>query len=46
MDDFLTNHPEIRMLTTAVADLNGQARGKRLPVTLTNLPFHTPRYKR
>lgn len=36
MDDFLTNHPEIRMLTTAVADLNGQARGKRMPVAYAN----------
>jgi len=24
----------------------GEVRGKRLPVTLATLPFHTPRYKR
>ncbi|MXQ08832.1 glutamine synthetase [Alphaproteobacteria bacterium GH1-50] len=32
MNDWLIEHPEIRAVTTAVADLNGQARGKRLPV--------------
>ncbi len=32
MDAWLREHPEIRTITTAVADLNGQARGKRLPV--------------
>ena len=32
MDDWLRSHPEIRTITTAVADLNGQGRGKRLPV--------------
>lgn len=32
MDDWLRAHPEIRTITTAVADLNGQARGKRMPV--------------
>lgn len=32
MDDWLREHPEIRTITTAVADLNGQARGKRQPV--------------
>ncbi|NNF92119.1 MAG: glutamine synthetase, partial [Boseongicola sp.] len=32
MDDWLRDHPEIRTITTAVADLNGQARGKRMPV--------------
>lgn len=26
--------------------LYGDVRGKRLPVTVTDLPFHTPRYKR
>lgn len=28
------------------ATIYGDVRGKRLPVTLTDLPFHTPRYKR
>ena len=32
MDDWLRAHPEIRTISTAVADLNGQARGKRFPV--------------
>jgi glutamine synthetase len=32
MDEWLRDHPEIRTITTAVSDLNGQARGKRLPV--------------
>ncbi len=32
MNDWLAEHPEIRTITTAVADLNGQARGKRQPV--------------
>ncbi len=32
MEDWLTSHPEIRSVVTAVADLNGQARGKRFPV--------------
>ncbi|WP_413718578.1 glutamine synthetase family protein [Silicimonas sp. MF1-12-2] len=32
MDYWLRKHPEIRTITTAVADLNGQARGKRMPV--------------
>ena len=26
--------------------LYGDVRGKRLPVTVTDLPFHQPRYKR
>ncbi len=32
MDEFLREHPEIRTIVTAVSDLNGQARGKRVPV--------------
>lgn len=31
MQDWLRDHPEIRMISAAVADLNGQARGKRMP---------------
>lgn len=31
MKDWLRDHPEIRTVTAAVADLNGQARGKRFP---------------
>ena len=31
MNDWLTEHPEVRSITVAVADLNGQARGKRMP---------------
>ncbi|PTX56445.1 glutamate--putrescine ligase [Litoreibacter ponti] len=31
MDSWLRDHPEIRNIRAAVADLNGQARGKRLP---------------
>ncbi|WP_179378576.1 glycine cleavage system aminomethyltransferase GcvT [Jannaschia marina] len=30
----------------AGATLYGEVRGKRLPVTVADLPFHTPRYKR
>lgn len=32
MRDWLDNHPEIKSIRTAVADLNGQPRGKRTPV--------------
>ena len=32
MEDWLRDHPDIRSVVTAVSDLNGQARGKRLPV--------------
>ena len=32
MEEWLRAHPEIRSVRAAVADLNGQARGKRLPV--------------
>lgn len=31
MKDWLRDHPQIRTIRTIVADLNGQARGKRLP---------------
>ncbi|TFL19034.1 glycine cleavage system aminomethyltransferase GcvT [Jannaschia formosa] len=31
---------------TSGATLYGDVRGRRLPVTVTDLPFHTPRYKR
>ncbi len=31
MNDWLDEHPEVRTVEIAVADLNGQARGKRLP---------------
>ncbi|MEO0668432.1 MAG: glutamine synthetase family protein [Pseudomonadota bacterium] len=33
MQDWLTEHPEIRALRVAASDLNGVARGKRVPVT-------------
>ena len=33
MQDWLTEHPEIRALRVAAADLNGVARGKRVPVS-------------
>ena len=33
MSDWLGEHPEIRSVVTAISDLNGQARGKRLPVS-------------
>jgi glutamine synthetase len=36
MDDWLASRPEIRTISTAVADLNGQARGKRIPVGFAN----------
>ncbi|MEQ9040503.1 MAG: glutamine synthetase family protein [Silicimonas sp.] len=36
MDEWLLDHPEVRTITTAVADLNGQARGKRMPVGFTD----------
>ncbi|MEL6889659.1 MAG: glutamine synthetase, partial [Pseudomonadota bacterium] len=32
MQDWLTEHPEIRALRVAASDLNGVARGKRVPV--------------
>lgn len=32
MEDWLRDNPEMRSVMTAVADLNGQARGKRFPV--------------
>jgi glutamine synthetase len=31
VDNWLNDNPQIRSVTTAVADLNGQARGKRMP---------------
>jgi glutamine synthetase len=31
MESWLRDHPEIRSVRTVVADLNGQARGKRVP---------------
>lgn len=31
MEDWLKDNPQVRTVTTAVADLNGQARGKRMP---------------
>ncbi len=33
---WLQDHPEIRTIRTAVADLNGQARGKRTPARLAD----------
>ena len=33
MNNWLNEHPEIRSVTVAVADLNGQARGKRMPAS-------------
>lgn len=32
MRDWLKEHPEVRTIRVAAADLNGQARGKRIPV--------------
>jgi len=32
MNDWLRDHPEVRTIRVAAADLNGQARGKRIPV--------------
>lgn len=32
MRDWLKEHPEVRTIRVAAADLNGQARGKRVPV--------------
>ncbi len=34
--DFLTRHPDTKLITAAVVDLNGQARGKRMPVALAD----------
>ncbi len=31
MRDWLSEHPEVRTVRVAAADLNGQARGKRMP---------------
>jgi glutamine synthetase len=31
MENWLSEHPEVRSVRTVVADLNGQARGKRVP---------------
>ena len=39
--DWLRHHPEIRTIRTAVADLNGQARGKRLPAGMAAKIFET-----
>lgn len=47
MQNWLRDHPEVRNLRAAVSDLNGQARGKRLPVRFaeklttegTRMPF-------
>ncbi|MGI9390497.1 MAG: glutamine synthetase family protein [Boseongicola sp.] len=36
MNNWLNEHPEIRSVTVAVADLNGQARGKRMPVSFAD----------
>ncbi|MEM0946041.1 MAG: glutamine synthetase family protein [Pseudomonadota bacterium] len=33
---WLQEHPQVRAIRTAVADLNGQARGKRLPARLAD----------
>lgn len=35
MNNWLSEHPEVRSVTVAVADLNGQARGKRMPVSFS-----------
>ena len=32
MRDWLRHHPDVRTIRVAAADLNGQARGKRIPV--------------
>ena len=39
MKDWLSNHPEIQNVTTLLADLNGQARGKRMPTSLADKAF-------
>ena len=31
MTDWLADHPDVRSVTAAIADLHGQARGKRMP---------------
>ena len=31
MKDYLRKHPQVRTIRVAAADLNGQARGKRIP---------------
>jgi glutamine synthetase len=31
MRDWLRHHPDVRTIRAAAADLNGQARGKRIP---------------
>ena len=31
MKDYLRKHPDVRTIRVAAADLNGQARGKRVP---------------
>ena len=32
MSDWLSEHPDVQMISVALSDLNGQARGKRMPV--------------
>ncbi len=36
MINWLSEHPEVRSVTVAVADLNGQARGKRMPAAFAD----------
>ena len=36
MNNWLNEHPETRSVTVAVSDLNGQPRGKRMPVSLAD----------
>lgn len=37
--DWLKEHPEVRTIRVAAADLNGVARGKRIPARFTNKVF-------
>ena len=43
---WLKDHPEVRSVRVGAADLNGQPRGKRLPVDVAALPFTQPGFKR
>lgn len=39
MKDYLRKHPEVRTIRVAAADLNGQARGKRIPSRFADKAF-------
>ena len=44
--EWLREHPEARTIRIAAADLNGIARGKRVPARIAPMPFIKPTYKR